>query len=235
MEFNLAEKLAIVKDIDRVILADNTVAKAEMVYLGQLMKLLDFDSAFVEEARKFNIRQANGVLENMSEAKKHSLAIILHEMAYADGEMSREEIEILFSVFQKAGIKIEEPGNSYSVFDASDVYFKSTKRRSRDLESNTIASICETKRAVRVEPHIDKGYLVTIFKLNGFLSKWGNTVEVAPKQMKLQETGKNRTILKGIEGSKDSHYSLSVFHENNDIKKIVMHHHNENKDVEYLI
>ncbi|MCB7479854.1 hypothetical protein [Christiangramia sediminis] len=238
MNFNLAEKLAIVKDIDRVILADDKVAKGELVYLGQLMKLLDFDSDFVEEARKFNIQQANGILENMSEAKKHSLTIMLHEMAYADGEMSKEEIKILFSVFENVGIKIEEPGNSLSIFDVSDIYFKSSKNIQY---KNKTSKEYKEKIAIKIEPNIQgkKGFTLTTFRLNGFISWWGNKVELAPKHMQVVALNPEKSLLKGYEdiswaGKNHSNYSLSIYHPNNKIEKIILHNHHKKIDVEYL-
>ena len=113
MEFNLAEKLAIVKAIDKVILADQKVAKGEMAYLGQLMKLLNFDSEFVEEARKFHMKQANLILEGLSEPKKHSLAIMLHEMAYANGYLGKKEIRVLFLCSKLWVSKLKRPETNY--------------------------------------------------------------------------------------------------------------------------
>ncbi|CAL65931.1 TerB family tellurite resistance protein [Christiangramia forsetii] len=241
MEFNLAEKLAIVKAIDRVILADNKVANAEMAYLGQLMELLNFDSDFVEEARKFNVKQANGILENMGTAKKHSLAIILHEMAYADGEMDKEEIKVLFTVFENAGIKIEKSGNTLSVFDISDIYFKSSRHYIHSKDQNISESYSGEKRAIKIEPNIEgkKGYSVTSFFINGMSFLWGKKVEMSPKQMEVVQISNNKVLLRGyddlnIKGEKHSNYSISIFHNHTEVEKIIIHHHNENIDVEYL-
>ena len=241
MEFNLAEKLAIVKDIDRVILADKKVENGEMVYLGQLMKLLEFDSEFVEEARRFNVHQANGILENMSEAKKHSLAIMLHEMAYADGEMDREELKLLFNVFEDVGIKIEKPGNTLSVFDISDIYFKSSRQVVYYKNDGISESNSGVKRAIRIEPHLDgkKGFSVTTFNVDGLSFLWGKKVEIPAKQMEVLELGNSKTILKGYDDLQNpselhSNYSLSIFHPSDEIQKIVFHHLEKNMDVEYL-
>lgn len=239
MEFNLAEKLAIVKAIDKVILADSNIASGEMVYLGQLMKILDFNSALVEEARKFNVKQSNAILTGMSEPKKHSLAIMLHEMAYADGDMHMEEIKVLFSIFEGVGIKIEQADKSIRIFDISDIYFRST----RQLYIETIKNseiIRNDKKAIKIEPHINgkEGYSVTIFKLNGFLPFWGNKAEMAPLQMNVVAPDKNRTSLKGYRDYNSTtnceDYSLNIFHPNNEIEKIVLHNHSQNKDIEYL-
>ena len=240
MEFNLAEKLAIVKAIDNVILADNKIAKGELVYLGQLMKLLRFDSDFVEEARKFNINQANIILEGLSEPKKHSLAIMLHEMAYADGDINPEEIKILFSLFEKAGIKIEEAGNTAPVFNISEVYFKSSKHIQHHREKD-ISDILNEKRAIKVEPNIygKKGVSVTTFRINGFIPFWGNKVELTPKHMDIVESHPEKSILKGYDDIVDpekphSNYRLTIYHPNNDIEKIVLHKLHKKIDIEYL-
>ena len=242
MEFNLAEKLAIVKAIDMVILADDKIAKGEMVYLGQLMKLMNFDSEFVEEARKFNAKQAFVILEGLNDMKKHSLAIMLHEMAYADGDLGREEVKVLFSVFEKAGIKIEDPGVPSEVFNISDVYFKSPAHivHKRDDE---ISEEKQEKRAVKIEPNIngDKGVTVTIFKLGGFVHFWGNKIEISPKHMDVAELNSSKSILKGYDHDKisdpdqqHSNYSLSIYHPNNEIEKIILHKNHENTDIEFL-
>ena len=244
MEFNLAEKLAIVKAIDKVILADKKVAKAEMVYLGQLMKLMNFDSQFVEEARKFSVKQANGILEGLSEAKKHSLAIMLHEMAYADGEMDRKEIEVLFSEFENAGIKIADADSNLPVFDLSDVYFKSSVQRKIDRSGNVSEEIKEN-RAIKIEPQINgkDGVTVTIFKTGSLLSFWGNKVALSPKHMNVNILEGSKSILKGYNENKNeeenpdelhSNYHLSIYHPKQEIEKIILHKKHKNIDIEYL-
>jgi hypothetical protein len=239
MKFNLAEKLAFIKAIDRVILADNEIAQGEMVYLGQLMQLLDFDAGLVEEARKFNVQQSNAILEGMSEHKKHSLAIMLHEMAYADGNMDREEMRILVSIFERVGIKIEDTGPELPVFDISDVYFKSSRQLLIDRETKTEDTRHE-KKAVKIEPHIEgkKGYTVSIFKTNGMLSFWGNKVDMPPLQMEVKDAGKGITLLQGYNegGATRDHevHSLHIYHPERKIEKIVLYNNEEKNSIEFL-
>ncbi len=241
MEFNLAEKLAFVKAIDKVILADRKVANGELIYLGQLMKLLDFDSAFVEEARRFNINQAHIILGGLSEAKKHSLAIMLHEMAYADGDMAREEIEVLFRLFEKAGIKLADPDTKPPVFDIADVYFKST-RHIKHYHDKSVSENKNEKRAIKIEPNItgEKGYTVTTFKLNGILAFWGHLVEFPPTHMEVVSLSEEQSVLRGINESHSraaaglTKYGLSIYHPESKIEKIVLHRPQEQLEIEYL-
>lgn len=239
MNFNLAEKLAIVKAIDNVILADTKIEKGEMAYLGQLMKLMDFDSALVEEARKFNINQANTIMKTMSEPKKHSLAIMLHEMAYADGNLANEESKILVSVFEHMGIKLENARKSEQVFDISDVYFRSSRQIYIENGDNT-EEVRNEKKAVKIEPNIhgNKGYSFTTYKLTGFIPIWGNKVDIPPIPMDVKEPGKLKTFLKGYNETGSAlnydNFSLSIFHPDNEIEKIILVRKDEDVIIEFL-
>lgn len=237
MEFNLAEKLAIVKSIDKIILADHMVKKGELDYLRTLMRVLDFDSDFVEEARKFNFNQSNSILKGMSDAKKKSLALMLHEMAYADGELNKEEMEVLLKVFSDIGIKLVKEEECIPFPDISDVYFKSSVNRRFEDGKSVENPESNNKKAIKIEPEINgkSGYSVTIFKLDGFLPFWGNKVEIPPISMKVTKVEVNKTILKGfgINGVRSS-YGLSLYHPNEKIEKIVLHLFDQKTDIEYL-
>ena len=54
MNYTKEEKLAVVKMVDYVILADSKVAPAEMQFLTQLMDRFTFDSFFIGQARNLN-------------------------------------------------------------------------------------------------------------------------------------------------------------------------------------
>ena len=107
MKFNLAEKLAIVKAIDEVILVDGKVSKSEIDFLTQLMDILKFDRVLIEEARKITAKESMEVLKAMPENKKHALGVMLSEMANADGEFSEDEYRLVFNILLEAGIDIE--------------------------------------------------------------------------------------------------------------------------------
>lgn len=107
MKFNLAEKLAIVKAIDEVILVDGKVTKNEIDFLTQLMDILKFDRVLIEEARKITAKECMQVLKAMPENKKHALGVMLSEMANADGEFNEDEYRLIFNILLEAGIDIE--------------------------------------------------------------------------------------------------------------------------------
>lgn len=109
MKFNLAEKLGIVKMIDSVIYADGIVHQGEISLMGELMKVIDFDSNFIIQARNIASSQSLILLSNMTHEKKQAMASILEEVAMADGFKHEKELALLLKIF--AVIGIEPPSN----------------------------------------------------------------------------------------------------------------------------
>ncbi len=106
MNFNLAEKLAIVKAIDEVILADGRVRYGEVTLLNQLLNLLKFDRELIAEARKITAKESLSILRDMTNSKKHALAVILNEIAASDGEVDERELDLITKIFAEAGIQV---------------------------------------------------------------------------------------------------------------------------------
>jgi uncharacterized tellurite resistance protein B-like protein len=92
IDFTKEEKLAVVKMVDYVILADSKVDPAEMRYLTQLMDRFTFDSFFVGQARNLNKDKAFKILNLMSLPKKKEVAKLLDEVAISDGFVHDKEL-----------------------------------------------------------------------------------------------------------------------------------------------
>ena len=104
MDFNLAEKLAIIKAIDEVILVDGHVDKKEIGFLNKILGILKFDRGLVEEAREINAKEAVSIMASMPENKKHALKVILNETAFSDGVITEEEVSLISRILIAAGI-----------------------------------------------------------------------------------------------------------------------------------
>ena len=100
MEFNRNEKLAVVKAISETIHLDDQYRVGELVYLDQLMKSLDFDAKFVQEAKSMDSGDAVDALKGMSEKKKDALLIMINEMTEADGEVDDKELDFFVNLLQ---------------------------------------------------------------------------------------------------------------------------------------
>lgn len=104
MNFNLAEKLAIVKVIDSVIYADDIVHTGEIDVLSKLMYIIDFDSNFLVYSRNIEIEQGTLIMDSMSDDKKKKVKEILEQVAISDGFVHEKEKELLSSIYSSIGI-----------------------------------------------------------------------------------------------------------------------------------
>lgn len=95
MEFNLAEKLAIVKMIYSMVHADGVVHKGEINEVSKLMNVIDFDSNHIQFAQNIEKEQSIAILQKMTTDKKKELTIILGELAKSDGFVHEKETELL--------------------------------------------------------------------------------------------------------------------------------------------
>ena len=107
VEFNLAEKLGILKAIDQVIMADDKIYEGEALFVSQLSNVLGFSAEIFKEAREVELEEALAILEVMSGEKKEALAIILNEAANADGRVGDEELKTIYRIFARIGIEFD--------------------------------------------------------------------------------------------------------------------------------
>ncbi len=107
MEFNLMEKLAVIKAVDEVIQIDETIRKGEVRFMERLSKRLGFDSELLASAREVEAAEALAVLRAMPDAQKQTLARLLNEAANADGDVDEREIRFIYRIFSAAGIEVD--------------------------------------------------------------------------------------------------------------------------------
>ena len=107
MEFNLAEKLGILKAIDQVIMADDNIYEGEAIFVSQLSNVMGFSAEIFKKAREVKLEEAMAILEVMSRDKKEALAIILNEAANADGRVGEEELKTIYRIFTRIGIDFD--------------------------------------------------------------------------------------------------------------------------------
>lgn len=109
MEFNLAEKLGILKAIDQVIRADDQIYEGEAIFVSQLSTVVKFDAALYREAREVDLEEAMAILSSMGQEKKDALAIMLNEAANADGRVGEDELRAIYRIFNRIGIDVDQP------------------------------------------------------------------------------------------------------------------------------
>ena len=105
MNYNLAEKLAIIKAIEEVILADGQIENSELDFMSQLMQILRFDHSLIKQSRDISNKEYKSILKEMPSNKKHALAVLLKETGSADGNLNKKERKLITKILKKAGAK----------------------------------------------------------------------------------------------------------------------------------
>lgn len=100
MNFNQAEKMAIVKTIAETIVLDDHYKVGELMYLDELMNTLDFDVQYIEKAKQLSSEKTVEVLKKMTKEKKEALIIIIDKMTESDGAVHDKEKEFLVNLIQ---------------------------------------------------------------------------------------------------------------------------------------
>ena len=91
-------------------------------------------------------------------------------------------------------------------------------------------------RAVKVEANIsgNEGYTVTMFNTDGVQA----VAQMSPKQMKLAGADSEKIQLKGYGqdamGASFADYGLTIYHNDGNIEKCILHLFDRNVDIEYL-
>ena len=107
MEFNLAEKLGILKAIDQVIRADDRIYEGEAMFVSQLANVIRFDHHLYRKAREIDLDEAMAILKSMPNEKKEALAVMLNEAANADGRVGEDEMRAIYRIFTRIGLDFD--------------------------------------------------------------------------------------------------------------------------------
>ncbi|MBT8297411.1 MAG: TerB family tellurite resistance protein [Maribacter sp.] len=105
MEYNLTEKLAIIKAMEEVILADGQIENSELDIMSELMRILRFDNSLIKESRDITEKEYKTILKEMPKNKKHALTVLLNEIGGADGKLNKKERKLIDKILKKAKAK----------------------------------------------------------------------------------------------------------------------------------
>lgn len=109
-------------------------------------------------------------------------------------------------------------------------------------------------RAIQVEPNINgcdgyniqggDGYIVTIYNLDGLHPIWQSNVQMTPKPMRIVSQTADKIVLRGYPVLAISpfgwvefdgqDYGLTIYIENGEVKKCILHMYDRKIDLEYL-
>ena len=135
----------------------------------------------------------------------------------------------------------------------NNIYFKSTQHQ-RYTNGCEVGDLQVCNRAVEVKSNtsgcegynipIGKGYIVTIYNLDGVHPMWGNNVQMSPKPMEIVRQSSNEIELKGYPvlamtpfgwmEVDQSDYGITICFEAGQVKKCVLHMFDRNTDIVYF-
>lgn len=96
------------------------------------------------------------------------------------------------------------------------------------------------RRQIEIKKNINggEGYTITIFNLDGIHPLWGNSVQMAPKQMRITRVKDCVVSLMGfgvdIMGNSFSDYAIDIFFKGKVVNKITLKMLDRNIEIEYL-
>ena len=71
MNFTLLEKMAVLKAVDEVLMADSHIDVGEIAYLKQILDMFGVEMEFLNEARNLSSNHAGIILREMDGLKKN--------------------------------------------------------------------------------------------------------------------------------------------------------------------
>ncbi|GAH00125.1 unnamed protein product, partial [marine sediment metagenome] len=193
--YSLIEKLAIVKTLDEIILADEKIDPGEEELLKKIMHRLEFNKDFVPEARKMRNDNSLNILSGMSPVKKKDFAKMMHEIAIVDGTVDDVEVNLIISIYREVGIDIEQPDTMDITFDLAYVYFESSNYNIYNEGPGGSRRNTLRQCVIKIEPVLNKldAFLVSVITLDETRSIWGSEAILKPLQMKIV-SNKNEKI-----------------------------------------
>jgi uncharacterized tellurite resistance protein B-like protein len=104
MKYTTNERIAIVRILLEMMNVDGEVALEEILYFGQLKKMMDITKDDFVNGKNINLLVSLLVIKEMPDEKKFSVGLMLHQMLNADGKATVSELKLFNMVCDTTGI-----------------------------------------------------------------------------------------------------------------------------------
>lgn len=231
--YSLIEKLAIVKSLDEIIIANGVIAPGEIKMLNEIMKQLEFNADFVDEARKMRFSDSLDVLNRMPLARKKLFAELMHKMAFADGYIDEMETNLIIDIYKEAAIDIENPENTTVDLDLSYLYFDSSGYYEYPTGKEGSRVFKEIPKLIKLEPIVDSKdeFSLMIYESSENRALWGREIAFKPILLKLISTSDSIINLQSDEFEKTK---VCIYHDGPEIQKLELELAKPYKFIEYV-
>ena len=231
--FTLIQKLAILKGLDAVMMADGKVEPGEEDFLKEVLKEMELDSFMVDEARKVSVGESIEILKRMSPEKKRLFAEMMHRMIIADNKVDEREVNLLISLFQEASIDIEKPAVDVFPRDITMIHLESNSLNIYEEGLEGARKNVKRKYDIRIEllPFEENVYKLFNSEKGLGMTFWGSDIVEPPVEMVMKENKDDCVVFTDAE-KKD--IEVSVNFEGPDIRSILIRYGEKGRFVEYL-
>lgn len=108
LDLTSLEKKAVSKVLLDIVNADARVTVGEARYFGQLQKVLGISNSELEEAKYMSVVGSLDIIKKMLPHEKQALAVMMHQMITADGDVDEEELKVFITVCALSEIELPE-------------------------------------------------------------------------------------------------------------------------------
>lgn len=110
---------------------------------------------------------------------------------------------------------------------------------SRYQSNSLVGSVDDVYRGIHIQKKLpeENVYLVTIYILDDEKSRWGDNIQMATKQMKIEQSNNSLIQLRGYGedpmGNTFTDYGITIYFDYNDVQKVVLHLFDRNVEMHY--
>ncbi len=230
--FTLIQKLAVLKSLDAVMMADGRIAPGEERFLKDILTEMDLKPYMVDEARKVSVGESIGILKRMEEGKKKLFAEMMHGMIIVDRKIDEREVNMLINLFREANIDIEELETEALPRDLTLIHLESSNLNIYNDGLDGARENHKRSYDIRIElqPFEENVYKLFISEKGEGLTVWGSYIVEPPVEMELQEQKEDQLIFRDTEGK---NIETTVNYEKTEIRSILIRY-GEGQIIEYI-
>lgn len=232
MNYSLLEKLAIVKALDEMILADEVDDPKERAYLSDTAEKLEINAEFIAESRYLKNTECFDILRRMTPDKKTEFEAMLRGMAEADGKVESSEVNMLISILDQIGMNDRDEKLVLDVPDISYIFFTSSAQLKYANGFSGDRNTVDLPANVKIESVPGNGhtYLVTIFRQTGNYDLWSVDILYPSREMELTTIKDESILLESLHAGE----KLEILYTGVEVEKIRFSDHTSGTYFEFV-
>lgn len=118
-ELTYNERIAVMRILHDIILADNRIDDREQLLFGEIAKVLDLDETARQDVEKLNSLLALATIHDFKQEQKEEFAKLMGQMIVVDKDINYNEVRIYNVVNEFCKIRVEFEMDNYPEYTRS--------------------------------------------------------------------------------------------------------------------